>query len=54
LDAGHRFQRDGRAVVTRNMVEKHLIVFRFEGGRLTDTGQRIALKGGPASIRTAK
>lgn len=51
---GIAFSADGRTVVTQNMVEKNLMVFRFEGGKLTDTGQRIALKGGPASIRTAK
>jgi hypothetical protein len=51
---GIAFGADGRTVATQNMVEKDLMVFRFEGGKLTDTGQRIARKGGPASIRTAK
>jgi DNA-binding beta-propeller fold protein YncE len=51
---GIAFSADGQTILTQNMVEKNLMVFRFEGGKLTDTGQRVALKGGPAGIRTAK
>ena len=35
------------------MVEKELQVLSLEGGTLKDTGVRIAVKGGPAAIRTA-
>ena len=36
------------------MVEQEIMVFRFDGEKLKDTGQRIALKGGAAAIRTAE
>ena len=51
---GIAFSADGQYIVTQNMVEKNLMVFRFEGGKLTDTGQKIPVKGGPAGIRTAQ
>ena len=35
------------------MVEKEVMVFAFDGKKLTDTGHRVALKGGGAAIRTA-
>ena len=50
---GIAFSADGQTLLVQNMVEKNLMVFRFEGGKLTDTGHKIAVKGGPASIRTA-
>lgn len=50
---GIAFSADGRTIVTQNMVEKNLMVFRWENGKLTDTGQRIAVNGGAAGIRAA-
>ena len=50
---GIAFSRDGKTIVVQNMADRNLAVFRFENGRLRDTGQRIAVNGGPAAIRTA-
>ncbi|MBR0670626.1 lactonase family protein [Neoroseomonas soli] len=50
---GIAFSRDGKTVVAQNMADRNLAVFRFDNGRLRDTGQRIAVNGGPAAIRTA-
>ncbi len=50
---GVAFSRDGRTILVQNMADRNISVFRFEGGRLRDTGQRIATNGGPAAIRTA-
>ena len=50
---GIAFSRDGRTVLAQNMADRNIAVFRFENGRLRDTGQRIAVNGGPAAIRTA-
>lgn len=50
---GIAFSRDGRMIVVQNMADRNLAVFRFENGRLRDTGQRIGVNGGPAAIRTA-
>jgi len=50
---GIAFSRDGRTVLVQNMADRNIGVFRFENGRLRDTGQRIATNGGPAAIRTA-
>ena len=50
---GIAFSRDGRMIVVQNMADRNLGVFRFENGRLRDTGQRIGVNGGPAAIRTA-
>lgn len=35
------------------MVEKNVQVFSIDGRSIKDTGQKIALKGGPAAIRIA-
>jgi DNA-binding beta-propeller fold protein YncE len=51
---GVAFSRDGRTIVVQNMLEKDVQVFRFDGRTLADTGQRIALSGGGAALRTAK
>lgn len=51
---GIAFSRDGRMIVVQNMADRNLAVFRFENGRLRDTGQRIGVNGGPAAIRTAE
>jgi DNA-binding beta-propeller fold protein YncE len=50
---GAAFTPDGKRILVGNMVEKDLQVFSLEGNTLRDTGVRIALKGGPATIRTA-
>jgi DNA-binding beta-propeller fold protein YncE len=49
---GAVFSNDGRTLAVQNMVEKNVQFFRVEDGKLTDTGHRIALKGGGAAIRT--
>ncbi|MES2711198.1 MAG: YncE family protein [Pseudomonadota bacterium] len=51
---GVAFSRDGRTIVVQNMADRNLAVFRFDGQRLVDTRQRIAVGGGPAAIRTAE
>jgi DNA-binding beta-propeller fold protein YncE len=50
---GAAFSPDGKHVFVGNMVEKDIQVFSLDGGTLRDTGVRIAVKGGPAAIRTA-
>jgi len=50
---GAAFSPDGKRVFVGNMVEKDIQVFSLDGGTLRDTGVRIAVKGGPAAIRTA-
>jgi hypothetical protein len=36
------------------MVEKDIMIFKLDSGKLEDTGQRLKMKGGPAAIRTAE
>jgi DNA-binding beta-propeller fold protein YncE len=50
---GVAFAPDGLTVLVQNMVQKDIQVFRIDGMRLVDTGQRIALKGGGAALRSA-
>lgn len=50
---GVAFAPDGLTVLVQNMVQKDIQVFRIDGMRLIDTGQRIPLKGGGAALRTA-
>lgn len=50
---GVAFAPDGLTVLVQNMVQKDIQVFRIDGMRLVDTGQRIPLKGGGAALRTA-
>jgi DNA-binding beta-propeller fold protein YncE len=50
---GAAFSPDGKRVFVGNMVEKDIQVFSLDGGTLRDTGVRIAVKGGPAALRTA-
>lgn len=50
---GVAFAPDGLTVLVQNRVQKDIQVFRIDGMRLVDTGQRIALKGGGAALRTA-
>jgi DNA-binding beta-propeller fold protein YncE len=47
------FSKDGKTLLVQNMVEKDLWVFSFDGKNLKDTGQRIKVKGGAASIGVA-
>ncbi|GGG48268.1 hypothetical protein GCM10010964_39530 [Caldovatus sediminis] len=51
---GMAFSRDGRTLLIGNMADKTIGVYRIEGNRLRDTGQRIAVDGGPAALRTAE
>jgi DNA-binding beta-propeller fold protein YncE len=50
---GVAFSRDGRTILVQNMAEKEIQVLKLDGDRLTDTGQRIKVNGGPAGMRTA-
>jgi len=50
---GAAFSSDGKRILVGNMVQKELQVLSLEGNTLRDTGVRIAVKGGPASVRTA-
>jgi DNA-binding beta-propeller fold protein YncE len=50
---GVAFAPDGLTVLVQNRAQKDIQVFRIDGMRLVDTGQRIALKGGGAALRTA-
>ena len=51
---GVAFTPDNQYVLVQNMVEKDIMVFKLDGGKLEDTGQRLKMKGGPAAIRTAE
>ncbi|WP_261543255.1 beta-propeller fold lactonase family protein [Burkholderia multivorans] len=46
------FTADSRHVIVQFNVERQLALYAVEGGKLHDTGQRIALSGGPSSLRT--
>lgn len=50
---GLAFSRDGRTLLVQNMADRTIAVFRVDGDRLRDTGQRLQVNGGPAGIRTA-
>jgi len=50
---GAAFSPDGKRVFVGNMVEMDIQVFSLDGGTVRDTGVRIAVKGGPAALRTA-
>ena len=50
---GMGFSRDGRTLLIGNMGDRTLGVYRIEGDNITDTGQRMAVSGGPAAIGTA-
>jgi DNA-binding beta-propeller fold protein YncE len=47
------WSRDGKTLLAQNMVENSLSILKFDGKRLTVTGD-IKVKGGPAGIRTAE
>jgi DNA-binding beta-propeller fold protein YncE len=46
------FTADSKYLIVQFNVERQLALFAVNGGRLRDTGQRIALSGGPSSLRT--
>ncbi|MFM2289759.1 MAG: hypothetical protein RL684_2902 [Pseudomonadota bacterium] len=46
------FTNDSRRVLVQFNVEKQIAVYAVNGGALRDTGVRLALSGGPASIRS--
>lgn len=46
------FSADSKYLIVQFNVEKQLAFFAVNGGHLRDTGQRIALTGGPSSLRT--
>ncbi|CAG9247276.1 YncE family protein [Paraburkholderia unamae] len=46
------FTADSRYLIVQFNVEKQLALFAVNGGHLRDTGERIALSGGPSSLRT--
>lgn len=46
------FTADSRHVIVQFNVERQLALYAVEGGQLRDTGKRIALSGGPSSLRT--
>jgi DNA-binding beta-propeller fold protein YncE len=50
---GIAFSSNGRYIFTQNMVEKNLMVFQWQSGRLEDTGHRVPVSGGSAAMRTA-
>ncbi len=50
---GASFSRDGSAIVVQNMNEKNMQVFKNDGGKLTDTGQKIDVGGGAAAVRAS-
>ena len=51
---GVAFTPDNQYVLVQNMVEKDIMIFKLDGEKLEDTGQRLKMKGGPAAIRTAE
>lgn len=46
------FSKDSKTVLVQYDVERQIAVYRIEGGRLADTGQRLKLDAGPVSIRS--
>jgi DNA-binding beta-propeller fold protein YncE len=50
---GAAWSRDGRTVLVQCMVRKEILVFGFDGRRLTPAGA-IPVGGGPAGIRTGR
>ena len=49
---GVAFSADSKTILVTNMVEQNVQVLSWDGSTLRDTGQRIAVSGGPAAIRT--
>jgi DNA-binding beta-propeller fold protein YncE len=50
---GLAFSRDGRRLLIGNMADRTIGVYGVDGDKLTDTGQRLQVDGGPAAIATA-
>ena len=51
---GVAFSLDGRTLLVGNMADREVQVLRVsEEGKLTDTGTRLGVSGGPAALRTA-
>ncbi|HEX6690164.1 MAG TPA: YncE family protein [Burkholderiales bacterium] len=50
---GAAFSADSRTLLVGNMVQKNLQVYELSASGIRDTGQRVALRGGAAGIRTA-
>lgn len=46
------FSADGRHLLAQFNVERQIAVYAVDGGRLADTGTRLAFTGGPSSIRS--
>ncbi|WP_323117826.1 YncE family protein [Burkholderia alba] len=46
------FTADSRHLIVQFNVERQLALYAVNGGKLRDTGERIALTGGPSSLRT--
>jgi hypothetical protein len=46
------FTADSKYLIVQFNVEKQLAFFAVNSGHLRDTGHRIALSGGPSSLRT--
>jgi hypothetical protein len=46
------FTADSRHVLAQFNVEREIAVFAVDERRMTDTGTRLAMPGGPASIRS--
>jgi DNA-binding beta-propeller fold protein YncE len=51
---GIAFSSDSKTLLIQNKEQRELQVLRIVGDKLVDTRQRVALKVGPAGIRTAK
>jgi DNA-binding beta-propeller fold protein YncE len=50
---GLAFSRDGRRLLIGNMADRTIGVYGVDGDKLTDTGQRLEVDGGPVAIATA-
>lgn len=50
---GSAFTRDGKHLLIQNNVEKEIAVYRVDGEKVSDTGQRVKTEGHPVSMRTS-
>jgi DNA-binding beta-propeller fold protein YncE len=51
LPEGGSFSADGSYLYIGNFIDQDMSVLKMDGGKLTDTGQRLKLPGHPASVR---
>jgi DNA-binding beta-propeller fold protein YncE len=51
LPEGGAFSPDGGYLYIGNFIDQDMSVLKVDGGKLTDTGQRLKLPGHPASVR---